>query len=404
MTNETNAPLRVNMPTDALNGAPRPGLNFIRSPFWRNVAESAHLTEPINALHEKTVPVHKHSFWYYFGGLTLLFFGIQLITGVLLLIYYTPTAEGAHKSVEMIITQVPFGWLIRSIHSWSANALVLSMFIHMFSMFLMKSYRSPREIMWLTGILLLLIMLGFGFTGYLLPWDQTAYFATKIGTEVPKAMPVVGQLTANLLRGSKEVSGATLTRLFALHVGVLPLIALLVVLAHITLTALLGTTSPVGTPIKRRVFFLPDYVLGEAIVWLIGFAVLLVIAFLYPWQLGKAYDLTNPTEPPAGVHPEWYFMFLFQTLRYVPEIVAVVGFTLVLIFWAAVPWLDRRSRANKKSPVFTIIGIVAILYIAIMTTLAYVAVGNEASAEAAGANAAGAKPPAVAAPNAGGAK
>ncbi len=375
------------------------GLSFIKSRYFRNLAESAHLDQPLEALYHKTVPIHKHSFWYYFGGLTLFFFGIQLITGILLLIYYAPTAEGAHKSVEMIITQVPFGWLIRSLHSWSANALVLSMFIHMFSMFLMKSYRTPREIMWLTGVLLLLLMLGFGFTGYLLPWDQTAYFATKIGTEVPKAIPVFGDMTAGLLRGSKEVSGTTLIRLFALHVGVLPLIALLVVLAHVTLTGLLGTTSPVGTPIKRRVYFLPDYVLGEGIVWLIGFGVLLTVAFLYPWQLGKAYDLAKPTEPPAGVHPEWYFMFLFQTLRYVPEMVAIIGFTLVLIFWTAVPWLDRRSKANKKSPLFTIIGIIAILYIATMTTLAYIAVGNEASAEATAA-----KPAAVAAPNTGGGK
>jgi cytochrome b6 len=329
------------------------------------------------ALRNKSVPIHRNSFWYYAGGLTLLFFTIQIITGLLLLIFYNPTAEGAHKSVEMIVTQVPYGWLIRSIHSWSANALMLAMLVHMFSVFLMKSYRTPREIMWLTGMLLLFLMAGFGFTGYLLPWDQTAYFATKIGTEVPKSIPLVGAMIASLIRGSNEVSGATLTRLFALHVGILPLIAIGIVFAHTTLTAFLGTSSPIGARVKKRVYFIPNYVLGEGIVWLVGFALLLVVAFLYPWQLGKAYDLTNPTEPPAGVHPEWYFMFLFQTLRYIPELVTVIGFGIVMLLWTLVPWLDRKSRKNQKSPVFTIIGLVAIAYFVVLTIIAYIAVNTE---------------------------
>jgi cytochrome b6 len=345
--------------------------------FWSRLVDNAHMGGVVNALREKTVPIHRNSFWYYAGGLTLLFFIVQIVTGLLLLIYYQPTAEGAHKSVAMIMTQVPYGWLIRSIHSWSANALMLAMLVHMFSTFLMKSYRTPREIMWITGILLLLLMAGFGFTGYLLPWDQTAYFATKIGTEVPKAVPFVGDLASSMIRGTNSVSGATLTRLFALHVGVLPLITIGILFAHVTLTALLGTSSPIGATIKKRVFFLPDYVFGEAIVWLVGFGVLLIVAFLYPWQLGPAYDLANPTEPPAGVHPEWYFMFLFQTLRYIPEWLTVIGFGVVLLFWALVPWLDRKAKRNEKSPIFTIVGIVAILYFVVMTTVAYIAVGTE---------------------------
>jgi len=277
----------------------------------------------------------------------------------------------------MIMKQVPYGWLVRSIHSWSANALILMMFVHMFSAFLMKAYRAPRQVLWITGVLLLAVMLGFGFTGYLLPWDVTAYFATKIGTEVPKSLPFVGEATASLMRGAKEVNGATLTRLFALHVGVLPLLAILLVAAHNGLTLLFGSSVPVGTNVKKRQKFFGDYTYKEAIIWLVGFGVLFTVAFLYPWELGPAYDLANPSEPPPGVHPEWYFMFLFQTLKYVPEWVAVIGMNVLLLFWALVPWLDRKSRQNKKSPLFTIIGIIAILYIAVMTSLAYFSVDQE---------------------------
>ncbi|MEO6939425.1 MAG: cytochrome bc complex cytochrome b subunit [Candidatus Kapaibacterium sp.] len=357
-------------------------------PYSQRLLQLLHMSEAERALKRKVVPIHKHSAWYYAGGLTLVFFAVQLITGILLLFYYQPSAEGAHKSVEMIMKEVPFGWLIRSVHAWSANALVLSMFIHMFSTFLMKSYRTPREILWITGILLFLIMLGFGFTGYLLPWDQTAYFATKVGTEVPKALPFVGDFMASLVRGSKEVTGSTLTRLFALHVGLLPLLAIILVGAHTMMTALFGSSVPVGTRVKKEVKFIPNYVLGEAVVWLVGFGVLLTVAILYPWQLGTAYDLSNPVEPPAGIHPEWYFMFLFQTLRYVPEWVAVVGFTLVLIFWTFVPWLDKRSKHHKKSPLFTWIGIVAIAYIVGLTVLAYMSVAEEQTAARAEQNAA----------------
>jgi cytochrome b6 len=306
-----------------------------------------------------------------------MFFTIQVVTGIMLLFYYEPTAELAHKSIERIMTQVPFGWLIRSVHSWSANALMAMIFIHMFSAFLMKSYRTPRYVMWLTGIILLLLMMGFGFTGYLLPWDQTAYFATKIGTEVPKALPWIGDIITSLLKGAKDVNSTTLTRMFALHVGVLPVISILLVVIHVILILLLGSGVPPGAKVTGSTKYFPDYLLKEVMVWLIGFGLLIAIAVLYPWELGKAYDLANPTEPPAGVHPEWYFMFFFQTLKVIPEWLAITGFGILLIFWTLVPFLDRKAHRGEKSPVFTYIGIAAILYLCVMTTWAYIAVGDE---------------------------
>jgi cytochrome b6 len=342
-----------------------------------DLIDALHLREPWEALKAKTVPRHGSSIWYYMGGLALFFLCIQIVTGIFLMLYYRPVPESAHDSIQLLITKVPFGELIRSVHAWASNALIALVFIHMFSAFFMRSYRSPRAVLWVTGIVLLLIMLGFGFTGYLLPWDQTSYFATRIGTEIPRAIPIVGDWVASWLRGSKEVTGSTLTRLFALHVAVLPMIAIAFATTHVAITALAGSSVPSGAKIKSTIRFIPNYIMGEAILWLIGLAVLLAVAVLYPWPLGIGYDLLKPTEPPAGVHPEWYFMFLFQSLKYIPEWAVVSFYTLVLVFWMLVPWLDRRSRSGGKNPIFTIIGIVCIAGMAVLTALAYISVDQE---------------------------
>ncbi|HET9135041.1 MAG TPA: cytochrome bc complex cytochrome b subunit [Candidatus Kapabacteria bacterium] len=341
------------------------------------ILDSLHLRGVLDALKRKTVPKHKTSILYYMGGLALMFFTVQVLTGILLLFYYEPSAATANKSIQHIMYEVPFGSLIRSIHSWSANALVLFVFIHMFSVMLMKSYRFPHRVMWLTGFVLLLLVLGFGFTGYLLPWDETAYFATKIGAEVPLELPVIGTFIADIIKGANDVNGATLTRMFAVHVGVLPVISVLLVVAHIGMIMLFGSSSPPNAVIKGQEKYFPDFLLKELMIWLVGFGILIAIAVLYPWGVGKAFDLANPTEPPAGVHPEWYFMFLFQTLRLFPEWMVIVGFGVVAVFWAFIPWLDRRAHHNQKSPIFTWIGVAAIVYIVSLTTWAYISVGEE---------------------------
>ena len=145
---------------------------------------------------EKGVPVHTQEIWYYLGGMTLFLFAVQVFTGILLLLYYRPSSAEAYESVQFIVTQVQFGWLIRNIHSWSANLLIGAAFAHFFSVFFLKSYRKPRELTWLTGILLLFLMLGFGFSGYLLPWNELSFFATKVGTGIAGAVPLVGPFHA----------------------------------------------------------------------------------------------------------------------------------------------------------------------------------------------------------------
>ena len=161
--------------------------------------ERFQVTTCTNFLAKKTVPVHKHFIWYYFGGITLFLFIMQVLTGILLLFYYKPTEAAAFESVKFITTQVPFGWLIRSVHSWSANLMVFFAFVHMFSTFFLRSYRRPREMTWVTGSFLLFVAMGFGFTGYLLPWNELAFFATKVGTEIAGTLPFVGEYIRNIL-------------------------------------------------------------------------------------------------------------------------------------------------------------------------------------------------------------
>ncbi|HEX9705794.1 MAG TPA: cytochrome b N-terminal domain-containing protein, partial [Gemmatimonadales bacterium] len=133
---------------------------------------------------KKDVPVHRHTLWYYLGGMTLFLFVIQIGTGVLLLFYYRPSAEEAFESVQFLMAEVQFGWLIRSIHAWAANLMIFTLFLHFFSALLLRAYRAPRELTWLSGMGLLGLALGFGFTGYLLPWNELAYFATRVGTQI----------------------------------------------------------------------------------------------------------------------------------------------------------------------------------------------------------------------------
>lgn len=340
--------------------------------------ERVPLTTIVEFLSRKTVPRHKHSFWYFFGGLTLFFFAVQITTGILLALYYKPTPELAHESVRKIITEIPHGWLIRSIHSWSANLMVASLFIHMFSVFLMRAYRKPRELMWISGVLLMFLVFGFCFTGYLLPWDTTAYFATLIGTEVPRTLPIIGDWGVSLLKGEEEVGAETLSRMFTIHVTILPLITLLVVSFHLLLSQLLGTSVPIGSTEKKPgIPFFPNFVLRDFISWALGASVLFVLAVMKPWELGPVAD--PYASAPAGIKPEWYFLPLYQSLRMAPGIILGVSGELIVnllvvalsVAWFLVPFLDVKANQGHRSMLFIAMGLCLILYLCVTIILAY---------------------------------
>jgi cytochrome b6 len=348
--------------------------------------ERVNLEEIREFIRHKVVPVHKHTVWYYFGGMTLFLFAIQVCTGILLLLYYRPSAEEAYESVQFIVTEVQFGWLIRSIHSWSANLMIATLMIHLFSVYFTQAYRKPRELTWVSGMFLLGLALFFGFSGYLLPWNTLAYFATKVGTDVAGQVPVVGHLLTRILRGGEDVTGATLSRFYGIHVAILPLLTTGILGLHLFLVQKQGMSVPVelergGHPPRTMPFF-PDFLLRDLVGWLTALAVLAALAAYFPWELGFKADPYAPA--PAGIRPEWYFMFMFQTLKYLPakigpidgELVGVMGFGLGGLFLLLVPFLDRSSQRGEKSLLFFWAGVGIVLYIVVLSVLGYVAPGG----------------------------
>jgi cytochrome b6 len=191
----------------------------------------------------KYVPPHVNIF-YCLGGITLVCFVIQFATGFAMTFYYSPTVADAFTSVEKIMTEVNFGWLIRSIHRWSASMMVLMMILHVFRVYLTGGFKNPRELTWITGVVLAVITVSFGVTGYSLPWDQIGYWAVKIVSGVPEAIPVVGVTMADLLRGGSSVGQATLTRYYSLHTFVLPWFIVVFMLAHFLMIRKQGISGP----------------------------------------------------------------------------------------------------------------------------------------------------------------
>jgi cytochrome b6 len=337
------------------------------------------LNMAIAVAEHKEVPQHKHSVWYYFGGMTLFLFMVQVVTGILLLLYYRPNAESAFESVQFIVTEVEFGWLIRSVHSWSANLLILALFIHMFSVYFLSAYRAPREMTWVTGVLLLFLSIGFGFSGYLLPWNELAFFATKVGTDIAGDLPVIGHFTLRFLRGGDDVTGATLTRFFGFHVAVLPALTTAVLGMHLFLVQLHGMSVPPGfeNAEVKKMKFLPNFLLRDLIGWILAIGVLAALAAIFPWELGQKADPFAPA--PAGIKPEWYFLFMFQTLKYLPakvlfidgELLGILVFTLGGLLLFLVPFLNKTPGHGRRKTVFQVFGVVVVVFMVVMTIVGY---------------------------------
>jgi cytochrome b6 len=335
-----------------------------------------------HAAREKTVPLNRHTPWYYFGGMTLFFFLVQIGTGILLMLYYRPSSQEAYESVQFIVTQVPFGWLIRSIHSWSANLMIATAFVHLFSVLFLKAYRPPRDLTWLSGFALLVLAMGFGFSGYLLPWNKLAYFATKVGTDIAGVVPVLGAFMLRFLRGGDHVTGGTLSRFYGWHVAILPAVATSMLGLHLLLVQKHGMSEPPPpkgeTRPKRSMPFVPDFLLRDLFGWTLALGVLGALAALFPWELGEKADPFSPA--PAHIRPEWYFMFMFQTLKFVPggevlgienEAWAILGFGVMGLFGFMLPFLDRGVVRSGRSPFFTAVGALVLVYMVVMTAVGY---------------------------------
>ncbi|MFI5181334.1 MAG: cytochrome b N-terminal domain-containing protein, partial [Thermoanaerobaculia bacterium] len=339
----------------------------------------------------KEIPLGGHStVWYYFGGVSLFFFTVQIVTGILLLMNYQVGENTSYESMKYLVGHVPFGWLVRSIHCWSAHLMSLAVLVHLFSILFVKAYRKPRELTWYSGFLMLGLVLGFGFSGYLLPWNELSYFATAVGTDSVKSVPVVGPWLLRVMRGGEEVSVQTLYRFFALHVCILPLVIAGVLGVHLLFIQRQGMAEPLGhegeAPRGKGLPFFPNFAIRDLLLWVLCLNLLAILAVILPygpgipgmeWALG---DKANPLKPAyPGIKPEWYFLWVYQMLREFPAHLfgmegpqACLLLSTVLMGIAFfVPLLDRNAARNKPSPLFTDLGVAGLLFIGLLTLKAW---------------------------------
>jgi ubiquinol-cytochrome c reductase cytochrome b subunit len=287
------------------------------------------------------------------GVVALLLFGVQAVTGIGLALYYAPTPDHAHESLRWLESAVNGGRLLRALHHWGASFLVVAVVLHLLRVFLHGAYRAPRELNWVAGVKLLLLVLAFGLTGYLLPWDQKAFWATRVTLNISDTVPLVGPFLARVLSGGDTLGALTLIRFYALHVLVLPALALLLVVGHLALVQRHGTAGPprgaegdATGPGRATEPFHPRQTLRDSLACVLVFAALLAIALLRPAPLEAVAD---PTDSGYVPRPEWYFLALFQLLKYFPGKLELIGTVLLpglgtaLLF--ALPWIDRgRDR------------------------------------------------------------
>jgi len=356
---------------------------------YRWVDERLRIDAFMDYMGRKVVPHHSHSAFYYLGGMTLFFFAVQLITGILLLMYYRPGADSAYESVQFIVSEVSFGWLIRSIHAWSANLMILVAFLHMFTVLFTRAYRKPREMTWYTGIGILGLAMTFGFSGYLLPWNELAFFATRVGTGMAGAVPVIGDYLLVVMRGGEEVTGATIGRFFGLHVAILPAAFVGLLTLHLVFVQRQGMSEPLSwsglkPDQKKFMKFFPNFALRDVLIWLILLNILALLAVIFPdgigvvhWPLGDKADPFGA--PPAVIRPEWYFMFAFQALKMLPahvwfiegELFGMAIFGLGGLIFVLIPFLDRKSPQNRQALWVKGFGILVVAFMVIMTIIGY---------------------------------
>ncbi len=335
----------------------------------------------IDFIAHKDVPQHRHTSWYYWGGICLFLFLVQVVSGLLLMVYYRPGPD-SYDSVRHITNEVQFGWLIRSVHSWAANLMLAAVFVHMFSVFFMRAYRKPREFGWWTGLGLMGLAMVFGFSGYLLPMDELSISATRVGLSLPELMPGMAHILTVVVRGGADVNVATVQRFFVLHVMLLPAVFLPLLGCHLLLIQKHGNAVPPSEEAKpaeerRAVPFVPHFLMRDIAVWLVVFTVLVALAALSPQLLGPQGDPLAPAPP--GIHPEWYFMNQFALLKLVGlvlpgtagEILCMGLIGLCMVVWGLIPLFDPRGSGPARARGITWLGLAALIGSIVLTVLGY---------------------------------
>lgn len=312
--------------------------------FWRDHMSEYYAPKNLN-------------FWYFFGSLALFVFFNQIVTGLWLTMFYTPSATEAFASVEYIMRDVHFGWLIRYLHSTGASFFFIVVYLHIFRGLLYGSYKSPRELLWLFGAVLFLLMLAEAFFGYLLPWGQMSFWGAQVITSLFGAIPFIGDWLATFLRGDYNVADATLHRFFALHVAGIPLIMVVLVFFHIVALHKVGSNNPDGIEIKENknekgipvdgIPFHPFYTVKDFLGLVVFLIVFCTVVFFMPEMGGyflehANFEAANPMVTPEHIAPVWYMTPFYSILRAIPnKLLGVIAMGASIAFIFVLPWLDK---------------------------------------------------------------
>lgn len=336
---------------------------------WVRERIPLHLAQ-LKEMTNEPVPNHLKRWWFCLGGTPAYLFVVQIITGILLAIYYQPATTTAYESVRYITDEVAYGWYFRSLHKWAATLMIATMILHQTRVYFTGAYRKPRELNWIIGMCLLLSVLTTGFTGYCLVYEQLSYWGATVGANIADSVPMVGSLGKRMFLGGEVYNQHTLSRFYILHAAILPVTIVVLLAVHILLIRLHGVSElqfrddPPGEP--SHYDFFPDHLYTEIIVGLVLMLILSALATVLPATMGPR---ANPLTTPEVIKPEWFFYVMFRWLKLFSGTAAVlsIGFVLFLMFlWPFVDALIRRFRKGSEFSVW--VGIVAVLLIVGLST------------------------------------
>jgi len=355
-------------------------MSYLQATF-KNVMDWVDQRLPVTETYEKHMSKYyapkNFNFWYFFGVLSVVVLVNQLLTGIWLTMSYVPTAEGAFASIEYIMRDVEYGWMLRYMHSTGASAFFFVVYLHMFRGLAYGSYQKPRELIWILGMLIYLCLMAEGFFGYLLPWGNMSYWAGQVILSLAGAVPLVGEDLSIWVRGDFNISGITLNRFFAFHVVLIPLVLIVLVILHILALHEVGSNNPDGVDIKKNldengkpldgIPFHPHYTIGHDLPAIIGFIFLFcIVMFFFPDGGGyfiepPNYEPANPLKTPELIAPVWYYTPFYSMLRAATfplfgldaKFWGLVVMAGAIVLPAVLPWLDRSpvKSIRYKGPV-----------------------------------------------------
>lgn len=325
--------------------------------------------DQLRELTNEPVPNHMKRWWFCLGGTPAYLFVVQIVTGILLAVYYQPSSQTAYESISYISDHVTFGWYFRSLHKWAATLMIAAVILHQMRVYFTGAYRRPRELNWMVGMCLLLCSLGLGFTGYSLVFEQLSYWGATVGGNICDNVPIVGNLLKQLLLAGESYNERTLSRFFILHAAVLPATLVLLIVVHIIFIRLHGVTElkfedePSG---KQEHFnFFPDHMLTELMLGLMLMIVLSALATVFPAAMGPKAD---PLTTPEVIKPEWFFYATFRWLKLFGPTFAVLSMGFIVAAMFVWPWIDAfLRRITGKQEISVYVGIVAALLLVGLT-------------------------------------